>query len=63
MTCVIQVPVICGATEKLSQVQEPSRCEYTAQLLTPAACTQETVQVVHAKLTALDSDSDDHIEL
>ena len=63
VTHVMQVPVLCGATEKLSQVQEPSRCEYTAQLLTPAACTSQTVQAVHARLTALKSDSDDHIEL
>ena len=54
----------CGTSEKLSKVEEPSRCEYEAELLTPAACTAETVAAVQSKLAALDSDSDDeHTEL
>ncbi|KAL4537114.1 hypothetical protein Ndes2526B_g06680 [Nannochloris sp. 'desiccata'] len=28
----------CGATETLTKVAEPSRCEYTAEMTTPAAC-------------------------
>jgi protein kinase C substrate 80K-H len=36
------VSVRCGAKDVLSQVQEPSRCEYTAVLETPAACHQST---------------------
>ena len=60
----IQVSVKCGSAEKLSKVEEPSRCEYVAELQTPAACTLEIVQAVQAKLAALDSDSDDeHTEL
>lgn len=60
----VQVSVACGSAEKLSKVQEPSRCEYVAELLTPAACTPESAQALQSKLTALDSDADDeHIEL
>jgi protein kinase C substrate 80K-H len=36
------VSVRCGAKDVLSHVQEPSRCEYTAVLETPAACHQST---------------------
>ena len=52
----MQVAVKCGSAEKLSKVEEPSRCEYVAELQTPAACTSEIVQAVQAKLSALDSD-------
>lgn len=34
----MKVRVVCGEKEVLSRVAEPSRCEYTAQLATPAAC-------------------------
>ena len=57
-----QVSVVCASTEKLSKVQEPSRCEYVAELSTPAACTSGTVEALQAKLAALESD-DEHIEL
>lgn len=53
---------MCGSTEKLSKVQEPSRCEYVAELSTPAACTSGTVEALQAKLAALESD-DEHVEL
>lgn len=36
------VSVRCGTKDALSQVQEPSRCEYTAVLETPAACHPST---------------------
>lgn len=56
--------VECGSTEKLQKVEEPSRCEYVATLLTPAACTPIEVQAIHDKLTALDQElEDEHTEL
>ncbi len=63
VTCV-QVSVKCGSTEKLLQVEEPSRCEYVAMLLTPAACTPTELQAIEDKLSALDKElEDDHDEL
>ena len=35
----MQVTLRCGHAEKLAKLAEPSRCEYTAELATPAACT------------------------
>lgn len=59
-----QVSVKCGSTEKLQKVEEPSRCEYIATLLTPAACTPTEVQAIQDKLTALDQElEDEHTEL
>lgn len=37
----LTVTVVCGPSDALSSVAEPSRCEYTAQLATPAACGPE----------------------
>lgn len=37
------VQVVCGVKEELSRVAEPSRCEYTARLTTPAGCSQKIV--------------------
>lgn len=60
----MQVSVRCGSTEKLLKVEEPSRCEYVATLLTPAACTPTEVQAIQDKLSALDQElQDDHTEL
>lgn len=60
----VQVSVKCGAAEKLLKVEEPSRCEYVATLLTPAACTPVEVQAIQDKLSALDSELEDaHSEL
>ena len=42
----------CGATERLAKVAEPSRCEYTAELETPAACTPATAEALRAELAA-----------
>ena len=59
-----QVSVKCGSAEKLQKVEEPSRCEYVATLLTPAACTPTEAQAVQDKLTALDREfEEDHSEL
>jgi protein kinase C substrate 80K-H len=39
----IHVSVKCGSAESLYKVAEPSRCEYTAEMTTPAACSSELV--------------------
>jgi hypothetical protein len=46
------VALRCGATERLAKVAEPSRCEYTAELETPAACTPATAEALRAELAA-----------
>ena len=64
VTLGVQVSVKCGSTEKLTRVEEPSRCEYTAVLLTPAACTPTEVQAVQGQLAALNDELEgDHSEL
>lgn len=40
------VTLLCGRKDRLSHVAEPSRCEYTAELETPAACTPDTVDAL-----------------
>ena len=45
-----QVRLKCGLKEVLSKVEEPSRCEYTAQLQTPAACTPALAQALRSQL-------------
>ncbi|KAG7670254.1 hypothetical protein KSW81_008387 [Nannochloris sp. 'desiccata'] len=42
----------CGATETLTKVAEPSRCEYTAEMTTPAACSGDRVTELRAAITA-----------
>ena len=60
----MQVSLKCGSAEKLMKVEEPSRCEYIATLLTPAACTPTEVQAVQDKLTMLNQELEgDHSEL
>lgn len=60
----VQVSVKCGSTEKFVKVEEPSRCDYVATLLTPAACTPTEVQAVQDQLAALDQELEgDHSEL
>ena len=52
------VRIRCGATETLTKVAEPSRCEYTAEMTTPAACSEERVvelrEAIAAKKALLD---------
>ena len=60
----VQVTLKCGSVEKLMKVEEPSRCEYIATLLTPAACTPTEVQAVQDKLAMLNQELEgDHSEL
>lgn len=48
----LQVSLRCGQQEKLAKVEEPSRCEYTAELETPAACTSDALEALQAELAA-----------
>lgn len=50
----MQVSLQCGATEALSGVQEPNRCEYTAVFATPAACTPALAAAVQERLQSWD---------
>lgn len=47
-----QVSLKCGKKERLAHVDEPSRCEYSAELETPAACTAEAAAALAAELRA-----------
>lgn len=46
----IRVSLSCGASDKLSKVDEPSRCEYTAELTTPVVCFKEYVDDIKMEL-------------
>lgn len=42
------VRITCGSTEIVGKVAEPSRCEYTAEMTSPAACSEEGVAALRA---------------
>ncbi len=44
----------CGDREALADVEEPSRCEYSATLFTPQACDESAVAELDAELSTLD---------
>lgn len=46
----ITVSLRCAVKERLSHVDEPNRCEYTAELETPAVCTPAAAQALQAEL-------------
>jgi hypothetical protein len=46
----LTVTLVCGAEEILSKVDEPSKCEYTAILATPAACDDKFAQPIDTTL-------------
>lgn len=46
----LKVTLVCSATDTVNKVEEPSRCEYTAVLETPAACQQDEVDDLKAEL-------------
>lgn len=48
----MQVSLLCGQAERLAKVAEPSRCEYTAELETPAVCSEEVLAALQAELAA-----------
>jgi len=39
----ISVTVICGEEDKISDVREPSKCEYSMIFATPSACSVEFI--------------------
>jgi len=44
------VKLVCGAEETLSSVDEPSKCEYTATLTTPAVCDDRFAKPIDVEL-------------
>ncbi|KAL4859027.1 Glucosidase 2 subunit beta [Chlorella vulgaris] len=46
------VSLVCGNKERLTKVAEPSRCEYTAELETPAACTAAAAEALRSEVQA-----------
>ena len=59
----MQVSVKCGSSEQVSKVDEPNRCEYTAELATPAACLPSLVEEAQKESAAAEQDLKDHDEL
>ena len=47
------VELVCGSTESLFDVQEPSRCEYSSKLYTPIACDEKTLDEKKIELDSL----------
>ena len=52
----ITVTVVCGGDAKLVDVTEPSRCEYSATLLTPVACDEGEVAKLEEELRELEEE-------
>ncbi|KAK1280497.1 hypothetical protein QJS04_geneDACA015145 [Acorus gramineus] len=52
----LKVRLRCGLKNELSEVDEPSRCEYIAFLLTPAVCLEERVEELQRKLDLLNQE-------
>lgn len=48
----LKVSLECGAADEVLKVEEPSRCEYTAVLKTPAACLQVQVDALREELAS-----------
>ncbi|MCO5566408.1 hypothetical protein L7F22_020085 [Adiantum nelumboides] len=46
----LKVKLRCGAKIELRDVDEPSRCEYVAELSTPAICLEERLKVLEQRL-------------
>ena len=44
------VKLVCGPEEVLSSVDEPSKCEYTAKMTTPAVCDDRFAQPIDVEL-------------
>ncbi|KAK9822351.1 hypothetical protein WJX74_010977 [Apatococcus lobatus] len=59
----LQVSIKCGSIEQVSKVDEPNRCEYTAEFATPAACSPSLVEQAQRESTAAEQDLKGHDEL
>ncbi|MCH98699.1 glucosidase 2 subunit beta-like, partial [Trifolium medium] len=58
------VKLKCGLTNEITDVDEPSRCEYVALLATPALCQEEKLKELQHKLDLLNSEQpESHDEL
>ncbi|WJX44552.1 hypothetical protein P8452_31512 [Trifolium repens] len=60
----LKVKLKCGLTNEITDVDEPSRCEYVALLATPALCQEEKLKELQHKLDLLNSEiTESHDEL
>ncbi|KAH7299731.1 hypothetical protein KP509_24G026500 [Ceratopteris richardii] len=57
----LRVKLRCGAKIELRDVDEPSRCEYVAELSTPALCLQERLIVLEQRLHGQVEDRHDEL--
>ncbi|KAK9809905.1 hypothetical protein WJX72_001391 [[Myrmecia] bisecta] len=57
----LKVDLVCGAAEELSKVAEPNRCEYEAQLVTPAACSAEQAEQLRQQVEAGEKELHDEL--
>jgi len=51
----LRVKLRCGTKSELRNVDEPSRCDYTAELVTPSFCLESRMQELQKKLEQLQS--------
>ncbi|KAH9788980.1 glucosidase 2 subunit beta [Citrus sinensis] len=56
----IEVRLRCGLKNEVTDVDEPSRCEYVALLYTPAVCSEEKLQELQHKLDELNKKQPQH---
>ncbi|KAK7400705.1 hypothetical protein VNO78_11978 [Psophocarpus tetragonolobus] len=59
----LKVKLRCGLKNEITDVDEPSRCEYVAILSTPALCREERLKELQHKLELLNSGPTNHDEL
>lgn len=52
----LKVRLRCGLTNEITDVDEPSRCEYVAFLSTPALCREEKLKELQHKLDLMNKD-------
>lgn len=52
----LEVNLLCGSKDVLSKVEEPSRCEYVAELHTPAACSLNTLDALKEQIEQMRKD-------
>lgn len=59
----LKIRLRCGLKNEFDDVDEPSRCEYVASLLTPAFCREERLQELRKRLDSLNQENQTHDEL
>ncbi|KAF8403999.1 hypothetical protein HHK36_012109 [Tetracentron sinense] len=55
MVAFLQVRLRCGLKNELTDVDEPSRCEYIALLSTPTLCLEEKLKELQHKLDLMNT--------